>query len=107
MPALPLERNHTPDFLYMVRPPRPTFPADGTPEELEAVGEHFQYLKQMLEAGTLYLAGRREDAEFGIAVFKADDLAAAQEIAANDPAIVRGVFTVEVWPFQVALATGQ
>lgn len=38
-----------PQFLVIYRPPRPTFVDDITEEEGRIVGEHFEYLKRLLE----------------------------------------------------------
>jgi uncharacterized protein YciI len=48
------------EWLCIIRPPRATFMEDATPEELEIMGEHFEYLKSLLEAGKLILAGPSE-----------------------------------------------
>ena len=80
-------------------------PLNATDEEKSIVGEHFQYLKGALEAGNLILAGRTMEPPFiGIAIFEADDEAAAKEFADGDPAIKQGVFNMtRLQPYGVAL----
>jgi uncharacterized protein YciI len=45
------------DWLCVIRPPRATFMEDASPEELEIMQRHFEYLQSLLEAGRLILAG--------------------------------------------------
>lgn len=92
-----------PHYLIMYRPPRPTFATDASPSEAEAVSRHFAYLKQKLEESTLLMAGRRDDAEFGIAIIECADESAAQEIVKNDPVVAAGVFSARVDLFRLAL----
>lgn len=88
-----------PEFILVVRPPRPTFVEDSTPEEQAIIGEHFRYLKLNFEQGKVRFVGRTECGEFGIAVFSAASIEQAEEFATNDPAIKAGVFSKEVLPF--------
>jgi uncharacterized protein YciI len=92
-----------PHFLLIYRPPRPTFETDATDEENAVIGEHFQYLKRLLAARKLILAGPCEDASMGIAVLECENEAEALRILAEDPAVVKKVFTCEVKPYRVSL----
>jgi len=92
-------------YLIMYRPPRATFAEDATAEESGAVDKHFAYLKQLLTEGKLLLAGRTEDARFGIAVIVADDEGKARAMMKRDPAVASGVFSGELLPFRLALIT--
>jgi len=56
--------------------------------------------------GRLILAGRTEDARFGIAVIEAGSEDEAGDIMSNDPAVKEGVFSGELLPFQLALLRG-
>jgi len=96
-----------PQFLVIYRPPRATFNDDATAEEERIIGDHFGYLKRLLEEGTLLLAGPCLDASMGIAVLEADSLEAAQAILARDPAVTGGVFTGEIRPYRVSLMAGR
>jgi uncharacterized protein YciI len=95
-----------PQFIYMVRPPRPTFPADATEGEIQAVRDHFAYLKRLTGEGVMILVGRCEDATFGIAIFEALDESEAREIMLADPAVEHGVFSAELKAFLIALQRG-
>lgn len=88
-----------------IEPGRPEMPTAPTEEEIRIVGEHFAYLKARHESGDVILVGRTQEAPFiGIAVFEAEDSAAADVFAANDPGIQAGVFKlVRIQPYQVAL----
>ncbi len=92
-----------PHYLIVYRPPRDTFVDDATPEETAIIEKHFSYLKRLLSTGGLVLAGRTEDAQFGIAIIVADDEAEARAIMERDPAVAGGVFSGELHPFRLAL----
>ena len=95
------------EFLYRIQPTRLDMLTDGgTDEENRIVGEHFAYLQSLLKDGTLVLAGRTlntDASSFGIAIFRAEDEAAAQAIIDNDPAVKNGVMRAELFPYRVAL----
>lgn len=90
-------------YILKYSPPRKTFATDATEKESQAVELHFEYLKGLLEQGTLVLAGRTDDAEYGIAIFKAENEAEAQKIVANDPAVIASIFEGELKLFRLAL----
>ena len=95
-------------FLTFLRPTRENFIQTFTEEESEIVGEHFAYLQGLLAEGKLIVAGRTQtDAPVGICIYYADSLEQAQQIAQNDPAVVKGVFHADVHPYSVALMKGQ
>ena len=95
------------EFIYRIQPTRPEMLSQGpTPDEEARVAEHFQYLKSLLEAGVLILAGRTINSDpsaFGIVVFRAESEAAAEEIMNVDPAVSGGVMQAELFPYRVAL----
>ena len=71
-----------------------------------ALDRHFARFQHAIEPGELILAGRtREpgDKTFGIAIFEANDEAAARKFMESDPAVVAGLMTAELHPFSVAL----
>jgi len=82
---------------------RENFLEDATDDEQAAAGEHFAYYTELHKHGKLLTAGRREDAKLGIAILKVDSLEAAQQLINADPAVIKGVFTAEVNPFNLAL----
>ena len=90
-------------FLIIYYPPRKDFTTNHTPEESDAVGRHFLYLKDLHEKKTVLMAGRVEDARFGIALLAVDSEKQAKEIMENDPAVKARVFKAELLPFMVAL----
>lgn len=92
-----------PHYVIMYRPPRASFPSDATAEEGAAVSRHFAYLTELMNRGILLMAGRRDDAEYGIAIIECADLAAAREILSSDPVVQAGVFSARVDDFKLAL----
>ena len=95
------------EWLYVLRPPRPTFVDDITDEEREIMHEHFRYLQELLVAGRLVLAGPSLGPVFGIAVFEAADADEARRTMEADPAVRRGLQTAELSPFRVSLLRGR
>jgi uncharacterized protein YciI len=77
-----------------------------TPRQEKAVDDHFENLKVMLQEGTLILAGKTktmDEKTFGIVIFEADSLEAAENIMKNDPAVMGKVMTAELFPYKTAL----
>ena len=93
-------------YIYFVTPVRETFLADATPDELEIIERHFEYLKDLLAEDRLILAGRCQDGPPGIIVFEAKETDAARELMQNDPAVKAGIFTAELRPYRVSLLRG-
>ncbi len=94
-------------WLYYLEPARLEMVTEGaTPEEAETVSRHFAYLKDLTEKGVMIIVGRTQNKDentFGIAVFEAEDEAAARQIMANDPAVLGGVMRAILYPYRVAL----
>lgn len=100
--------NETPQWLCIVRPNRSTFLQDITDEERATVGEHFRYLQKLCAEGILILAGRTQtDQPFGITIFTADSREQAERIVAEDPAVKKGVFLPELYPYAVAVSRAE
>ena len=95
-----------PHYLIMYRPPREGFAENVTPEETAIIERHAEYLQKIEGEGKLILAGRIEDARFGIAVIEADNENEARRIMENDPAVKESVFSGELLPFRLALMRG-
>ena len=91
-------------FLIKSYPPRKNFLEQQSQEEKNAIKAHFEYLKGLMEKGTLAFAGRCEDATFGLALLKCESLEAAKELICNDPAVKAKVFSTECFSFSTALA---
>jgi uncharacterized protein YciI len=93
--------NQRSTFIKMIRPTRPGFMEEVLPEELEAMQAHSAYLDQLVTERKFYLIGPCTDRAFGISIFEADSLEEAQQIAANDPSVLRGVMKAEVHPYHI------
>jgi uncharacterized protein YciI len=90
-------------YLLQYHPPRQGFADSQTREESAIIAEHFEYLSRLHEAGIVTFAGRVEDARFGLALLACENLAAAERLAAADPAVKGQLFRAEVLPFRLAL----
>lgn len=97
------------EWLYRITPSRPAMLTDGpTDDEQRIVGEHFAYLSSLTDAGQVELVGRTQNNDasaFGIAIFRADNEAAARAVMAADPAVRAGVMQAELFPYKIALQT--
>jgi uncharacterized protein YndB with AHSA1/START domain len=76
-------------FLMRLLTPRPTFPADATPEELNAMRAHALYWKGKVGEGKAIVLGPVADpaGAWGVGVLRATDLAEAEALCAADPVI--------------------
>jgi uncharacterized protein YciI len=77
-----------------------------TEREAQIVGEHFSYLSQLTDSGTVLMAGRTLTADeqtFGITILVADTQVEAEAIMQNDPAVKHRVMRAELFPYRVAL----
>jgi uncharacterized protein YciI len=95
------------EWLCIIRPPRATFMEDASPEEQEIMQRHFEYLKSLLEAGKLILAGPSLEPPFGIIVLEADSEEEARRLIAADPSVAAGIQTPELHPFRASLLRGR
>ncbi|MBI1756482.1 MAG: hypothetical protein HYR64_05185 [Fimbriimonas ginsengisoli] len=94
-------------FAVFYRPARADFIDGPTEFEQQKVSEHFEYLKQALEARQLLHAGRTmTNAPVGVGIFEAESPEAAQAFIDSDPVVASGVFVAEVHPYRVALMQG-
>ncbi len=94
-------------FIYVIKPvPRLQVEANWTEADNAVVAEHFAYLKGLLADGHLILAGKTEGLDertFGIVVFEAASMEAAERTMKDDPAVRAGIMTGEVFGYSVAL----
>jgi uncharacterized protein YciI len=96
------------EWIYFLHPPRDDFAATMTEKEGEVWAEHFEHLKRLVADGILVLAGPTLGSiNTGIAVFEADDRAAAEAIMASDPVVSGGYAQGELRPFRVSLLRGR
>jgi len=91
------------EFVYLFKPKRENFMQSMTQEEMAAMGRHSDYCKCLFGEGKIVQAGVCLDGAYGIVVFKAESLEAAQLIFDNDPAVRAGVVDGELHPYQVSL----
>ena len=94
-------------FLLRLIPPRLTFPGDASTAESEAMGRHADYIRHLIDLGTVYAAGPVMDpaGTWGVAIVEAHDDAAVQQMCADDPVIRAGLgFRWEVLPMASLLA---
>ncbi len=97
-----------PEWIYFIHPPREDFAATMTDAEKEAWGRHFHRLKRLMAEGVVILVGPTlGHVNTGIAVFEAQDEAAARRIMEEDPAIAEGYARGELRPFKVSLLRGR
>jgi uncharacterized protein YciI len=90
-------------FVYIVKPFKENFNETATKEENNTVGEHFLYLKQLLEQGILILAGPELNAESGLVIIETGSEDKARAIMENDPAVKKKVFSAKLYPYSVSL----
>lgn len=96
------------EWIYFIHPPRTDFAATMTDEEKSVWSEHAARLKQMLDDGTLILAGPTlGPINTGIGVFEAEDEQAAQAIVDGDPIAVSGLARLELRPFRASFLRGR
>ena len=95
-----------PRYLYRITPTRPEMLLQSTSEEDRVVANHFAYLQEHADAGTVLLAGRTQTADaasFGIIIFEAPDDVDAEAFVAADPAVQGRVMHAELFPYRVAI----
>lgn len=94
-------------FLVRLLPPRPSFIQDMTESERRVMGEHVQYWKGLLQAGTAHAFGPVADPKgawgVGILEVRAGE-AEVRELEAKDPAVAsRSGFRYEILPMPQAI----
>ena len=93
-------------YIGIIKPARDGFMTKQTEEEIAAMKEHFEYLKNLLEQDRLILAGPATNSEnpFGILIFKAECIDEAKKMMQNDPSVIAGVQKLkEFEPFNLSL----
>lgn len=91
-------------YVYLIRPLRANFIDSMTTNESDVMGQHFQYLQDLLKEEKVILAGPCLDGAFGIVIFQAESLEHAQKVMQNDPAVKEGVMKAELHPYRVSLS---
>jgi uncharacterized protein YciI len=96
-------------YFYKLIPPRATFPADITPEEMALMQKHSVYWKEQIEAGNAIVVGPVADPKgaFGVGILRANEQAVAEALAASDPVILADVgFGKEIYAMPRVLVAG-
>jgi uncharacterized protein YciI len=92
-------------FVYMLIPPRPTFPADITEAETAIMGRHALYWRALVDEGRVVVFGPVADpaGTWGLAVVAAASLEEARALGEDDPAVSSGMaaFVVYAMPSSV------
>jgi uncharacterized protein YciI len=86
-------------FLFRLIPPRADFAQTMTPVEQSAMAQHQAYWQNLLYNGQVVVYGPVADPEgvWGMGVLRAASRARVLELGANDPSVVAGVNTFEVF----------
>jgi uncharacterized protein YciI len=86
-------------FLFRLIPPRADFAQTMTPAEQHAMAGHRDYWQQLLHDGQVVVYGPVADPEgvWGMGVLRAVSRAQALDLGHNDPSVVAGVNTFEVF----------
>ncbi len=79
-----------PHYLCRLKPPRPTFLTDMTPEEASVMRGHREYWMPRVEIGVVIAMGPVADPEggYGVGIIEAASLTALEAMQASDPAIM-------------------
>ncbi len=93
-------------FFGVIKPTRDDFITNSTKEDNRIMGEHFQYLKDLLAKGKLILAGPvlNEKKPMGILIFECGSFEEAEALLKNDPSVEAGIQIVNILePFKLSL----
>ncbi|WP_341677686.1 YciI family protein [Niveibacterium sp. SC-1] len=88
-------------FYYRLNAPRSSFPGDMSEMEGVAMRAHAEYWMALMKQGRVIALGPVGDPAgvFGVALFRAESIDAAQELAAHDPVLGTGLgFRFELYP---------
>ena len=90
-------------FFAQLIPPRQTFAADMTQDEIDIMGEHFEYLSDLAVKKKVLMAGPCFSPLFGLLVMEVESEAEALEIMNNDPSVKKGVNKFKYQPLRAAI----
>jgi uncharacterized protein YciI len=82
---------------------RPGWPEDMTPEEEEIMGEHFDYLKNLVAEKRVVMAGPVINPTFGLIILRVESEAEAQEIMKHEPSVKKGLHNFEMQEMVLSL----
>jgi uncharacterized protein YciI len=98
-------------WLYVLHPTRPAMLTSGpTPAEAATIGRHAAHCDGLGKQGVMLMVGRTQTNTpdtIGLAVFLAEDEAAARRIMESDPAIKDGVMSGELFPYRIAFGNAE
>ncbi len=89
-------------YLAQLHGTREGWPENMTLNEERIMEEHFEYLKRLTAEKKVLMAGPAFGA-FGLIVLQTESEQEANEIMNNEPSVVRGVHTYQLYPLRVAL----
>ena len=92
-------------FFYKLIPPRPTFGMDMTQGERNIMLQHIEYWKEQMDKGIAVAFGPVLDPNgvYGAGIIQVDDEADTLPLAENDPAILSGLHTYEIFQMPNAI----
>ena len=95
-------------FFVKLIPPRPTFPMDITAEEKLLMHEHVHYTRESFDAGKILIYGpvMAPGGAFGMAVFEVVDEEEVRRVLENDPSVLAGLNSFEIYPMRLGAAQG-
>nr|WP_181350135.1 YciI family protein [Thalassobacillus sp. CUG 92003] len=95
------------EYIYVLKLiPRLYEEENWTKDDQDIVGQHFTRLKNYCDKGQVMTAGKtdRDDEKgFGIVIFKEENDEKAEAFKNEDPAVMHGIMTAEVFPYRTAL----
>ena len=98
-------------WLYVLHPNRAEMLVSGpTPEEAATVGRHAAHCDALGKQSVMLMVGRTQTTTpdtMGLAVFLAEDEAAARAIMQSDPAVLEGVMRAELFPYRIAFGNAE
>lgn len=89
-------------FMAALNGTREGWPDEMTAEEKRIMVEHYHYLVDLTNEGKVVMAGPCFGL-FGMIVLEVDSEKEAKEIMAEEPSVVQGVHTYEMYPMKVSL----
>ncbi len=91
-------------YFFKLIPPRSTFPGDITAEERALMAQHAAHCAEHFSAGRILAYGpvMAPGAAFGFGVFEVESESEARSIGDNDPTVLAGMNTYEIYPMHLA-----
>ena len=93
-------------FYARIKPYRSDFITNPSNEENKVMGDHFQYLKKLMDEDKLYMAGPTLIVEdpFGLLLVMAESKAEARSLLEEDPSVKSGIQIIaDLRPIRLSL----